>query len=109
MYNDVSPEFFWLPFSCRGADEVLGVFGRGDPRLQVRQHDHVDAQAGLERAFGVDVFLGDEAGVLPLPLDVLVVPPGGLQERAADVRALLPRVADLDNTSILERSSTCNL
>ncbi len=75
----------------------------------MRQPDHVYGLAGLERAFGVNVFLRDEAGVLGLPLDVLVVPPGGLQERAAHVRALLPRVADLDNTSILERSSTCNL
>ena len=65
----------------------------------MRQQDHVYGLAGLERALGIDVLLRDEAGVLPLPIDVLVVPPGGLQERAADVRALLPRVADLDNTS----------
>jgi len=62
----------------------------------VRQQDHVDGQAGLERAFGVDVFLRDEAGVLTLLLDVLVVPAGGLRP-------------GLDNTSILERDSTCNL
>jgi len=57
----------------------------------MRQQDHVDAQAGREGAFGVDVLLGDEAGVLGLLLDVLVVPPGGLQESAADVRDLLAR------------------
>jgi len=71
--------------------------------------DHVDGESGRERSLRVDVLLRDEAGVLPLLLDELVVPPGGLQECAADVRALLPRVASLDNTSILERYSTCNL
>jgi hypothetical protein len=59
---------------------------------------------GLEGALLVNVLLRDETGVLALLLDELVVPPGGFQERATHVRNFLPGVADLDNTSILERN-----